>query len=459
MSLPQFPFPDNEPETEAERAPARAWWLLSPRLGYAVVAGAAWLLLGAIWGPLSWLALLWWAAVITAAATEFSALGGASQVSARRLVEPVLSLGAANQVRLALRNRSDQHFRCLVRDEPPLDFEAAGLRLRCELPRGGECLVSYSLCPRKRGNYAFGRLEVRLTTGMGLVARQLRFELSQHVKVYPNLADIRSYQLQAQKQRLQDIGIHLVRMASTGMEFESLRAYVPGDEPRRIDWKATARHGEPITRLYDLERSQQVVLCLDLGRTMLSELGLLSKADHAVNAAALVAHVAARSGDWVGLFAFAGKPTLFVPPRKSQFGLILDSLYGLQAELVESDYRRAFLEAAHRLRKRALVILLSDLVDPDSSARLVESVGLLTRKHVVLCAALSDYELYELANQSPTEARKLYERTVATALLSDRQRALAALREKGAIAFDATPENLSVATLNHYLEIKARARL
>jgi len=459
VSSQQFPSPDSEPEVEAETGPARAWWLATPRLGYAIVAGAAWLLLGAVYGPLSWLAALWWVAVIAAAALELAALGRASQISARRVVEPVLSLGAANQVRLALRNRSGQDLRCCLRDEPPLDFEAGRLRLSCELRAGGETMPVYLVTPRKRGDYAFGKLEARLTTGLGVVARQLRFDLSQRVKVYPNLTDIRSYQLQAQKQRLQDIGVHPMRSASIGMEFESLRAYVPGDEPRRIDWKATARHGKPITRLYDIERSQHVVLCLDLGRTMLSELGVLSKADHAVNAAALVAHVAARSGDWVGLFAFSGRPGLFVPPRKSQFGLILDSLYGLQAERVESDYRRSFLEAAHRIRKRALIILLTDLVDPDSSARLVRNVSLLTRRHLVLCGALSDYELYELARQSPTEPRKLYERTVASALLSDRQRALAALRERGAIAFDATPENLSVAVLNHYLEIKAKARL
>ncbi len=449
--------PDSEPE--AGLAARRARRLPTPRLGYLLAAGAVWLLAAAFYLPLAWVEALWWAALAAAAAADLRALRHADRVSARRLVDPVLSLGAPNTVELVLRNRGRQRFHCLLRDEPPLDFEAGGLRLRCDLPAASESRCAYALTPRRRGDYLFGDLEVRLTTGFGLLARQLSFDLEQRVKVYPNLADIRAYQMHAKKQHLPDIGVHPVRLLSMGMEFESLRAYVSGDEPRRIDWKATARRAEPITRQYDIERSQHLMICLDLGRTMLSELGLLTKADHAVNAAALLAHVASRFGDWVGLYAFAGGPVLFVPPRKNQFRLLLDSLYGLQPERVESDYQRSFLEAAARIRKRSLLLLLTDLLDPDSSARLLANVRLLTRRHLVLCAALSDYELYELSGRPPADPRALYERTVATALLADRQRAISALRERGAIAFDATPESLSVAVLNHYLEVKAKARL
>lgn len=456
MSSQLYPSPASE---AVEREAGGARWMLTPRAGYAVVLGAVWLFLAALVLPLLWLGALWWAALLAALVADVRALRAGRSVAARREVDAILSLGALNRVVIVLRNRGDEAFRVLARDEPPLDFEAGELRLSCELPPGGECRPTYSLRPRRRGDYAFGRLEVRLITSMGLVARQLRFELGERVKVYPNLEHIRSYQMHAQRQHLPDIGVHPLRLVSMGMEFESLRAYVPGDELRRVDWKATARRARPITRQYDIERSQHVVVCLDLGRTMLSELGALTKADHAVNAATLLAHVASRHGDWVGLFAFSGAPRLFVPPRKNQFQQVLSALYGLQPERVESDYERSFLEAAKRLRKRALVVLLTDLTDPDSSARLRHHVGLLTRKHLVLCAALSDYELYDLSARAPQESRDLYERTVATALLEDRRQAIAALNERGAVAFDATPENLSVAVLNRYLEIKARARL
>ncbi len=457
MSSQLSPYPDSEPF--AEREPDAARWLLAPRLGYGLMIGAALLFLAAAYAPLVWLDIVWCVGLLAAAWSDRRVLRACEHLSARRAVSPILSMGASNRVELVVRNRSEVGFRCLLRDEPPLDFDTGALRIECKLPGGGETLTGYSVTPRKRGDYEFGRLEVRLTSGFGLLARQLRFDMGQRVKVYPNLASIRSYEMHARKRHLPDIGVHPVRLMSLGMEFESLRAYLPGDEPRRIDWKATARHAELITRQYEVERSQHVIICLDLGRTMLSQLGALTKTDHAVNAAALLAHVAGRYGDWVGLYAFSSGAKLYVPPRKSQFRRVMEALYGLEAERVESDYHRSFVEAVARMRKRALLVLLTDLVDPDASARLLANIRLLVRRHLVLCAALSDYELYELAAQPPDEPRELYERTVATALLADRRRALAGLWDRGVIGFDATPENLSVEVLNRYLEVKARARL
>ncbi len=192
---------------------------------------------------------------------------------------------------------------------------------------------------------------------------------------------------------------------------------------------------------------------------MASRLGLLTKVDHAVNAAALLAYVAASLGDWVGLYSFAGEPMGFTPPRKHQFTHLLDALYGLQPQTMESDYYRAFVDVSYRLRKRALIVLFTDLPDAESSARLISYVRMLTRRHLVLCAALSDYELHTLSRRMPHQPRELYERTVATALLQDRERALAALRQAGAIAVDATPQNLSISVLNRYLKIKAQSAL
>ncbi len=148
-----------------------------------------------------------------------------------------------------------------------------------------------------------------------------------------------------------------------------------------------------------------------------------------------------------------------MPARKHHFSQVLDGLYALEPQFVESDYARAFLEASHRLRKRTLVALLTDLPDPDSSARLLANVGLLTSRHLVVCAAMSDYELFSLAAQSPANSQQMYERTVAAALLTDRERALAALRARRAIALDVTPAGLPMALLDQYLKIKARVQL
>ena len=436
-----------------------ASWSPTTRLAAAVALGALAFGLAALFRPLALLGMLWWLAVIAAVLLDIGALRAARQVTVRRVVAPVLSLGTANPVTLVVRNLSPHEYRGRRHDEPPLEFVVEGADFGCRLPAESERELTYHVTPPRRGDFAFGALNLRVTGGYGLLRRQLQFDSPQSVKVYPRLTDIQTAGLALRKNRFLDIGLHLARLRGAGLEFESLRDYLPGDELRRIDWKATARHGQPFTREYEVERSQHIILCLDLGRTMASHLGLLSKVDHAVNAAALLAHVAAQMGDWVGLYAFAGEPVSYVPPRKHQFTRLLDSLYALQPELVESDYRAAFLGASHRLRKRALIVLFTDLPDPDSSARLISYVSLLTSRHLVLCAALSDYELYELAARSPREPREMYERTVASALLTDRERALTALRAAGAIALDATPSNLSVAVLNRYLQVKAQSAL
>ena len=456
MSSPPSPFLADD---ERASLPAKATWSPTGRLAAAIALGAVGLACGALLQSLFWLGLGWWLLLIAAVIAEARALRAARQLTLQRLLAPVISLGAANPVTLKLRNPEGYDYYCQLRDEPPLDFAVEGERPACHLPAVSECELTYHVTPPRRGDFAFGAINLRVTWGYRLVQLQLRFDTPQSVKVYPRLTDIQAAELALRKNRLLDIGVHLARLKGAGLEFESLRDYLPGDELRRIDWKATARHGEPFTREYEVERSQHVVICLDLGRTMASHLGLLSKVDHAVNAAALLAHVAAEMGDWVGLYAFAGEPMTYLPPRKHQFSRLLDSLYALQPELVESDYRRALLGASHRLRKRSLVVLFTDLPDPDSSARLIAHVRLLTRRHLVLCAALSDYELYELAAKSPGEPRELYQRTVATALLNDRERALSALRAAGAIALDATPANLSLAVLNRYLKIKMTSAL
>jgi len=446
-------------ESPEEVPPTPVGWFPSARLAAAVAGGALLVALGAAWWPLIYLGALWWVAIAAAAAADVGALQAWRRVAGWRSIEDVISLGAANRVTLGLRNRSATSFRCRLRDEPPLDFLVEPGRAACDLPPGGECSDAYHVTPPRRGDFPFGILNLRLTAGFGLIVRQVSFDLRRSVKVYPNLAGIRAHEIAARRERLADIGIHPARLKGTGLEFESLRAYVPGDELRRVDWKATARHAELITREFDVERSQHIILCLDLGRTMASDLGVMTKADHAVNAATLLAYVAAKGGDWVGLYAFAQEPVIYVAPRKQQFSRILDSLYALQPQNTESNYYRSFMGAAQRIRKRALVVLFTDLPDPDSSARLLRYVTLLTRRHLVLCAALSDYELYDIAARTPSQPRELYERTVATSLLADRQRALSELRKRGAIAFDATPANLSVEVLNRYLEIKARAQL
>jgi uncharacterized protein (DUF58 family) len=281
------------------------------------------------------------------------------------------------------------------------------------------------------------------------------------VKVYPNVRQIREYELLARQDRSRQMGLRRAKQMGVGLEFDRLREYLPDDEPRRLDWKATARRGQLMTREFDIERSQNVMLVLDLGRTMASRLEEMTKVDLAVNACVLLAHIAAANDDRVGLYTFAAAPGLFLPPDRGreQVFRLLDGLYRARAVAEEANYRTGFAVLAARQRKRALLLLFTDLIDPDSSRRLIETISLLTAKHRVVCVAFGDHELADLVRARPAAGEDLYRQAVAITMLEDRRLALAELSRRGVITVDASPANLGVAAVNKYLELKRAGRM
>lgn len=411
---------------------------------------------------LIWLTVLGNVTLAALLVLDYLWLRQAEPVTAHRFHEEVFSLGVSNRVDLVVRNRGTIPLWVEVADEPPTAFRAdppggtgvrpAGRRLE----PGEEWETAYYLIPPQRGDYRFGRLNVRCRTRLGLLVRQQRFEPEPAVRVYPNVLDLRKYELLGRRDQLAQMGLRQLRLRGTALEFESLREYVAGDELRRVDWKATARRGVMMVKEYELERSQRVMLALDLGRTMASRLGDLTKIDYAINACVLLAHVASYSDDRVGLLAFADEVVGYLPPGKGQHQTtrLTEFLYPLHAQTVEADYRAAFSYLGQQCRRRSLILVFTDLIDPDSSASLIAHLSPLAPRHLVLCVALSDYELDDLLAQPPREPRDLYEQAVASFLQQDRAQALAALSSRGILTLNATPADLSVAVVNRYLALK-----
>jgi uncharacterized protein (DUF58 family) len=300
-----------------------------------------------------------------------------------------------------------------------------------------------------------------MKTRLGLWVAQLALAQDDVIKVYPNILQTRQQHLLSRHLRARQMGVRAMRLLGQGTEFESLRDYLPDDELRRVDWMASARRASLVTRQFDVERSQQIMLVLDLGRTMASHLDYMTKLDHAINATVLLTYVAMQTNDRVGLMAFADDVVSFMPPGKGsgQLPLVLEQLYRLQPRAVESDYRAAFTFLAHHQRKRSLVIIFTDLVDPDSSRRLMDSLSLLHPQHLVLCVALSDYELKDLLSGIPPDTTGMYQQAVAVSVLEDRQLALATLHQRGILSVDAAPSDLAVAVVNRYLAIKREGRV
>ncbi|HEY3397985.1 MAG TPA: DUF58 domain-containing protein [Armatimonadota bacterium] len=378
-----------------------------------------------------------------------------------RSVADRLSLAEANPVRLELVNRSRWTLRLTVQDDAPWEFEASLREHNLRLAPFERGELTYTVTPRRRGDYDFGNLHVRCLSLLGLSQWQRRLPLAEWVRVYPDLLEINHYAALARSRQLQQAGFRPLPYLGEGATFESLREYSPDDDFRRIDWKATARRGYPVTRQYDLERSQNLILMIDAGRMMTAEIGGMSKLDYAVNAALMLAYVAVERDDAVGLIVFDDEVRTWVPPAKGrrQVGLIADQLYAVEPVLREPDYGQAFALLRRRTQRRALVVAFTDLIDRDSSAQLLSNVLGLAPRHLPLVVTLRDQRLDALAAARPAEAAEAYERAVATSLLAQRRLALATLRRGGAQLVDTAAGQLTVDTVNKYLEIKRRTVL
>jgi uncharacterized protein (DUF58 family) len=427
----------------------------------ALLVGPA-LALGGLWQPALVPAGTWWTltvAVLALADAFFSRRVVHLQVE--RLLDDPLSLQARNRVELRLRSRSPWPLQLVVYDDAPPELGPVGNRQVVRISPFGGAKVRYLLQPQARGRFTVGPVYVRGLARLRLACWQRCLGLVRQVRVYPSLVDLRRYDYLARTQRLQELGYRPLRRPGEGREFESLREYLPDDDFRALDWKATARRGRPITRQYEAERSQTVMLLMDCGRLMAAETAGMSKLDHALNAALMVAHVAVHMDDAVGWLAFADRLLRLSMPRKSrrQVARLAEELYELQAHLVEPDYATAFAVLQGRLRKRALVMVFTDIVDQETSSRLLTHIAALYPQHLPLLIAIRDAELERLAYLTPTRSEEVYTAAVATRLLERRALALTAMRRRGALVLDVAPHQLTTRAVNQYLSVKAAGRL
>ncbi len=252
-----------------------------------------------------------------------------------------------------------------------------------------------------------------------------------------------------------------MRLSGGGGEFEQLREYVAGDAYRDLDWKSTAKRRRPVTRVYEQERSQNVVLMIDAGRMMAPRLGEISKLDHAINAALLLSWVALRKGDRVGLLVFADVVQTFVPPGRgpAQYRRLLDALYRVEAHDTYVDFRRLVEFIQVRVPRRSLLVLFSDLLDDAQATPLVEHATLLRRKHLPVCVTMKDAVAERIAEASVGTVEQAYRRAAAADLLAERSGIKARLLKAAVGLVETPPGELAVATVNRYLDIKARRAL
>ena len=376
-----------------------------------------------------------------------------------RHVPGSLALGVRTEVRLRVANAAGMRMRLELHDHHPASFEAEGLPRRLELERAQWSEVAYQVRPVARGEAEFGAAEVRLYSPLGLWFIKRFAGNPTPVRVYPNFRALAKYTLLATDNRLSQIGVLQVRRRGEGTEFHQLREYRQGDAQRAIDWKATSRTGRLISREYEEEKDQRVMLVIDCGRRMASKDDELSHFDHALNAALLLAHVALRQGDAVGMMTMAGV-NRYCEPRKSVGAVndILNRVYDIEPTLAVPDYNLAARDVMRHLRRRSLVIVLTNLRDEDDET-LLPALKLLRTRHLVVLASLREAIISRALSARVDSFDRAVTHAAAAEYLAARERTFRRIGASGAVCLDVEPERLAISLVNRYLELKRGGRL
>lgn len=437
-----------------------------------IIPTTRWFVVAATFALLGPLALLWPPAGDLLVVADLAWLGalivdvlriGAIDIPAfpvTREAPPAFSVGRALPVSYRWQNSGRRPLHLRVREAiPALLHSTSGGERSLDLPAGGTAEDRQEYLPVQRGKRRGGSLFLRIRGPWRLAWRQGRRELPWDVVVYPNLRGVALRALPTQTQRRREAGFRNTRRIGAGRLFESLKEWVPGDEMRTIDWKATARRGKLIGRQYEDERRQDVMMVIDAGRLLTAEIDGRPRLEAAIDAALQLAHAAAQHDDNVGLLVFADVVQQYIAPARGRrtLGQLVDALAAVEGRLVEPDYPAAFARLSTRSRKRALTVLFTDVIDRTASDALVSQIGSLRPRHLPLAVTLRDPALDRIAVTRPRTVDDAFRRAAAEELLDAREQALGALRSRGVLVLDVAPDGAARAVVAQYEQLKRRA--
>ncbi len=399
------------------------------------------------------------AALLVACVVADSALGPTVRTLRVTRREPgALALGRSSELVYDIENRTDRTLRIGIIESHVPTIVFAALEARATVGPRRAIEARLTVLPNERGLVHFGAIYAWSESSLGLVRCRFRIDAACDVRVMPDLSGVERFGSLAKRATLVDPGLRKLRSRGVGTEFESLRDYQTGDGFRLVDWKATARRGRLTVAQHEIERSQNIVVALDCGRLMTPRLGKSRKFDYALTAALSVTRIAQLADDNVGLLAFAAKPILEVVPRRgaAHYGALARAVYDLQPRMEEPDYETIFTGLRRAHTKRSLVILFTDIFDPVTSAAVLAGIGMLVRRHLVICVLMNDAAVANALAQTPATVDDAYRTSIAMSLSDERTRTIATLRSAGVIALDVPAQELSVKLIDAYLDVKAR---
>lgn len=380
------------------------------------------------------------------------------KLEVKRNCSDVLSVGTKNSVQIELRNRNYSAITVEIHDEPPEPCTTHDLPQTVTIRRGKNKTITYHTEPHRRGRNHFGKIFLRCRSRLSLWTLQTEYESEHPAHIYPDIQAVHKVELLARKNRLAEAGVKMSKLRGRGTDFDRLREYRRGDEFRSIDWKATARHRELISREYVVERNQNILFLLDSGRSMCNETDGVKHFDRALNAIILLSYVALRQGDTVGFMACSNQVDCWVPPLRGIGSIqsLIKQTYELEPNYEATDYSHMVEQLRARYRKRSLVVLVTHALDEVHLTTIGKHMQELRSPHLVLGAFLRNVPLSERVNQIPTSDLDAFQIAAAADMIAAQTYQVSQLEKAGLLVTDSLPENLSANLISQYLEIKAR---
>ncbi len=435
--------------------------LPSRRLIIMILTAVPIFLIGAVFKPLVVVGVVYLLMLIAFIIADALMLPRRRQFTITRIVPERISLAAPTCIKLQVHNASRRRVEICLAEDPPETIETQPAQCIGIFDPGADGTLEYQLLARRRGRYQLCNLDVRVLPSMGLFYRQFRLAVPVEIHVFPNLVNLKQYELLLRRGLTYEQGLARMRRIGQGSEFESLMLYAEGDDMSRVDWKATAKRAELVVKNYQPERQQSVLVAIDVGRATAGEFEGISRLDYLVNAALMLAYVTLRQGDWFSLVAFSDRIESYLPPirRVQSIERVAKALYELQPRLVESDYGAACRFIGLKNRKRSLICLMTDVIDRQASDVILSYLARFARRHLAMAVTLANPHIRTLAETPLTKTPDPYSKAVALDVLMARKEALAAMRLSGVDVLDTNPGALTPDLINRYLLIKSTRRL
>jgi uncharacterized protein (DUF58 family) len=382
-------------------------------------------------------------------------------VEANRITPEKLSNGDENLIIISIKNFYTFPVSIKIIDEIPFQFQIRNFEIKRVLKGSSQEEVNYFLRPTARGEYSFGNLNVFVSSPLQMISRRFTFDKDQMVPTYPSYIQLRKYDLIAFSNNLFQYGIKKIRRIGHTMEFEQIKEYVAGDDIRTLNWKATAKKNALMVNQFQDEKSQSVYMVIDKGRVMKMPFNGLSLLDYAINATLVLSNVILKKQDKAGMFAFSKKVEnrVFAEKRASQMQKILENLYNIKTDFFESDYSRLYVDVKKNINQRSLIILYTNFETMEGLHRQLPYLKGIAKNHLLVVVFFNNTELNELIHKKTETIQDVYDKVIAEKFAFEKRLIVNELKKYGIYSVLTQPENLTLDTINKYLEIKARGIL